>query len=182
MRRVLYLPTLTFVGCVLLAVSEVSAQGYRDYDDGYDSRPGRQKTIRCESDGGRYEYCPTSTRGSIRIERQLSRTPCRLYDTWGADGDGSSIWVRDGCRAVFVVEEYRRPQFGGGGGGGRGQTVTCKSEHYQYNFCRANIGRRRDVRVQRQLSDTPCYEGDNWGVERGGIWVERGCAAVFVIE
>jgi hypothetical protein len=180
MRSILYLTTRIFVSCGLFAVSEVSAQGYRDYDYGDRPGPGRQKTVRCESEGGRSEYCPTYTRGRIRVERQLSRTPCRQYETWGAEYDGSGVWVRDGCRAVFVVEEHRRPQYGGGGG--RGRTVTCKSEHYQYNFCRADIGRRRNVRVQRQLSDAPCSEGDNWGVERGGIWVERGCAAVFVIE
>src|SRR5262245_38264664 len=73
------------------------------YDDRYyDPRQGRR--ITCESRGGRYNYCRTDMRGRVRIERQLSDTPCRQYDTWGADGDGSGVWVSDGCRATFIVE------------------------------------------------------------------------------
>jgi hypothetical protein len=44
------------------------------------------------------------------------------------------------------------------------------------------VERRGQVRLQRQLSDTRCIRGDNWGVDRSGIWVDRGCSAEFVIE
>jgi hypothetical protein len=36
--------------------------------------------------------------------------------------------------------------------------------------------------LERQLSDARCIRGDNWGVDRGGIWVDRGCAAEFRVE
>jgi len=64
---------------------------------------GGQRTITCESKKGRYSYCQTDTVGRVRIERQLSDSPCRQYYTWGADGDGRGVWVADGCRAVFVL-------------------------------------------------------------------------------
>jgi len=39
----------------------------------------------------------------------------------------------------------------------------------------------REVRLQKNLSDTRCVRNDNWGVDRRGIWVDRGCAARFTI-
>jgi hypothetical protein len=140
---------------------------------------GGTKTIRCESRGERYEYCRTSTRGRVRLERQLSSAPCRQYSTWGTDGDGSGIWVRNGCRGIFVVEEYRHTYPDNWWGWGR--TVTCKSERFRYNHCTVDRRGRR-VRLERQLSDTPCRRGETWGLDREGIWVDRGCAAVFTIQ
>jgi hypothetical protein len=142
--------------------------------------PRRQRTITCESQRGRYAYCRTGTRGRVRIERRLSDAPCRQYDTWGADGDGSGIWVADGCRAVFVVEAYR-PPYAGGSRGREGRIITCKSEGFAYQYC--PVGRRHGrIRLERQRSDTPCIGGDNWGVDRNGVWVDRGCAADFRVE
>jgi hypothetical protein len=134
--------------------------------------------IECSSRGDRYEYCRTFAIGRVRLERQLSKTPCRQYQTWGADGDGSGVWVRNGCRGVFVVDR-------GGGhgrrGGGGARTVTCTSRDYSYAHCDVPIWGRR-VWVQRQLSDKRCVQGDNWGVDWSGIWVDRGCNAVFAID
>src|SRR5207237_9763441 len=67
----------------------------------------RDQTIRCESVGDKHTYCPTNTMGEVEMVRQLSKTRCEQYDTWGADGDGSGVWVRNGCRAEFVVRERR---------------------------------------------------------------------------
>lgn len=135
------------------------------------------KTVKCESQSNRYNYCYTNTTGRVRLDRQLSDTPCRQYSTWGADGDGSGIWVRNGCRAIFVVASG----WGGGGGGGGGRTITCKSKGWEYNHCSVNLRGQR-VRLGRQISGTRCIRGDNWGTDRGGIWVDRGCAAQFYIE
>lgn len=135
--------------------------------------------IECSSRGDRYEYCRTFAIGSVRLERQLSKTPCREYQTWGADGDGSGVWVRNGCRGVFVVQP------GGGhghhGGGGGVTSVTCTSKDYSYAHCDVPMW-GRSVWVQRQLSDKRCVQGNNWGVDWRGIWVDRGCNAVFAIR
>src|SRR5262249_45155631 len=131
-----------------------------------------RKTVKCESQSNRYNYCYTRTTGRVRLDRQLSNTPCRRYDTWGADGDGSGIWVRNGCRAIVGVEGgwggggggggWGGGGGGGGGGGWGGRTITCKSVNWQYNHCSANTKGRR-VRVNRQISGTRCNRGDNWG-------------------
>jgi len=134
------------------------------------------ETITCESKSERYDYCRTGTTGRVRLQRQLSDAPCQEYSTWGADRDGSGVWVTDGCRGVFVVEGRRPPR----SDWGDERTITCKSEHYDYTHCR--VKRRGQVRLERQLSDTRCIRGDNWGVDRNGIWVDRGCSAEFSIE
>jgi len=139
---------------------------------------GERKRIRCESEGGRHEYCRTGP-GYVRLERQLSRTPCVEYDTWGTKGDG--VWVRDGCRATFVVEERSPGVIGGGYGWWGNKSVVCKSEGYQYNHCPLKR-QGRGVRIVRQMSETRCARGDNWGTNRDGIWVDRGCAGEFVLE
>lgn len=55
-------------------------------------------------------------------------------------------------------------------------TVECRSQNYGRGYCRVHW---RDARIVRQLSDTPCRRGENWGMGRHGIWVDRGCSAIF---
>jgi hypothetical protein len=55
---------------------------------------GESKTITCESESGRQAYCRTYTTRRVELRRQLSKASCREYDTWGATGDGSGVWVR----------------------------------------------------------------------------------------
>jgi hypothetical protein len=64
----------------------------------------------------------------------------------------------------------------------RRQTVTCESREGRSEYC--PTGRRGNVRLDRQLSDAPCREYETWGTDRdgGGIWVDRGCRAVFSVE
>lgn len=38
----------------------------------------------------------------------------------------------------------------------------------------------RGVRLVEQTSDTRCVQGENWGVDRRGVWVDQGCAGRFV--
>ena len=170
--------TLVFLAVPFFFFGTVSATIAEDSRLAYRPNSGERR-ITCESERGRYAYCRTNTIGRVRLERRLSDASCRQYDTWGADGDGRGIWVSDGCRAVFSVESYGPIYPGGGGGGGR--TVTCKSEGFQYNHCPVDRRSRR-IRLGRQLSDTRCNQGNNWGVDRGGIWVDRGCGAEFVVE
>ena len=148
-----------------------------DDDEAYDRYQGRR--ITCESRGERYTYCPTNIHGRIRLERQLSDAPCREYHTWGADGDGGGIWVREGCRGIFMVES-RWARDGRRGHYDR-ETVTCKSKGFNANYC--PTGTRGRVRLERQLSDAPCREYYTWGADGdgSGIWVDQGCSAEFAI-
>ena len=185
MKKFLYCASLGLLMMTCFSFTRAAAEGLNSVPEenaqlAYRPSRGRQRTVTCESQRGRYAYCRTDTIGRVRLERRLSEAPCRQYDTWGADGDGSGIWVADGCRAVFVVEAYRFPH-AGGSWGGEGGIITCKSESFAYQYCR--VGRRRGrIRLERQLSDTRCVRGDNWGMERNGIWVDRGCAADFRVE
>jgi hypothetical protein len=136
--------------------------------------PAGERRITCESRGRTYDYCQTGTIGFVRLERRLSDAPCRQYESWGADADGAGIWVARGCRAVFVVSPYRpRPPR---------RKITCESRGRQYHYCRT--GTRGFVRLEHRLSDAPCRQYDTWGADDdgGGVWVGRGCRAVFVVE
>lgn len=145
----------------------------------YGGGGGGGKTITCESRSGRYNYCRTNMSGRLRLERQLSDAPCREYSTWGSDGDGSGVWVSDGCRAVFSVDSRA---YGGGYPERRGRLITCKSENYGQNYCRTDT--HGNVRLERQLSEASCREDSTWGSDRdgGGIWVDQGCAGEFSVR
>lgn len=125
----------------------------------------------CESRGRDFQYCPVQTRGSVRVVRTLSETPCILNRTWGYDAQG--IWVDSGCRARFLVSGT------GGGWESGGNLVTCESRDNRYEFCRVRT--RGDVRLSRQLSRDPCVAGRTWGFQQDGIWVADGCRADFEV-
>lgn len=56
-------------------------------------------------------------------------------------------------------------------------TVRCESDNYDFQRCPADT--RGGVELRRQLSDTDCRRGENWGYDRRGIWVDNGCAGEF---
>lgn len=63
--------------------------------------PAREVT--CESVGKAQTECDMDTHGEVRLVRQLSRTECVQNRTWGLYHH--SVWVKDGCRAVFSNED-----------------------------------------------------------------------------
>jgi hypothetical protein len=150
--------------------------------------------VECASDKGRRVECPMNTRGEVRIVRQLSRAPCVDGQSWGLSKH--SVWVSDGCRAVFASDGppeqqgggYGAPAYGGGfagaqsyGGGGGGAaapaTVTCSSNDGGRTEC--DMDTRGEVRLVRQQSRAPCVEGQSWGLSKHSIWVSGGCRATF---
>lgn len=60
------------------------------------------------------------------------------------------------------------------------QTVYCESGDMKRHWCSEGIGRR--VTLIRQRSDARCVQGRTWGVDRSGIWVDRGCRADFEVR
>jgi hypothetical protein len=60
---------------------------------------------------------------------------------------------------------------------GGGDAVECVSRNFAYTRCDVPW---RDARLVRQLSDTTCIRGQNWGIDRRGLWVDRGCGGRFV--
>ncbi|MCR8526485.1 DUF3011 domain-containing protein, partial [Escherichia coli] len=57
------------------------------------------------------------------------------------------------------------------------QTVRCESNNYRYQYCRVDTDNR--VSLRRQRSSSACRQGDSWGYDRRGVWVDRGCGAEF---
>ena len=145
-----------------------------NWGGGNNGRPGQ--VIRCESWQFQPARCGMDTRGGVQIHRVIAGD-CR-QGNWGRDRNG--VWVVNGCRAEFVS--------GGGGGsgggnwgggnwgGGMNQVVECNSIRYRPARCNARIN--SGVQVDRVLGGE-CIEGRSWGWDRGGIWVNNGCRALF---
>ncbi len=134
-----------------------------------------EQTVNCSSNDGRRNYCGQYGTRDIRLSRQISGSPCVQGQTWGVDRGG--LWVDRGCRADFFVA-------GGGYGPPPGppppQVITCSSNDGRRNWC--DVGGRRDIRLNRQISGSACVEGQTWGVDNRGVWVDRGCRAEFRIR
>lgn len=59
-------------------------------------------------------------------------------------------------------------------------TFQCESRNNRYTNC--DSGRvRGQVEIYRQLSDRRCVYGQNWGNDRGQVWVDDGCRAEFAV-
>jgi len=132
------------------------------------------RVFRCESIDNRSQHCPANTRGGVELVRQFSKRACIRGQSWGWDDRG--VWVSGGCRAEF------RMMSGGWNGGGqdpRAQIVRCESNDGRQRMC--PVSTRGGVRMVRQLSKAPCIEGQSWGRNRDGIWVQRGCRADFEV-
>jgi hypothetical protein len=141
------------------------------------------QTIYCASDDGKRNYCSANTRGGVQMTKQRSGSACTQGQTWGWDNRG--IWVDRGCRAEFIAGNGGSNGGGwnggggnNGGGGGGGQTVTCSSDDGKRHYC--NINTQGGVSLSRQISGSACNQGQSWGYDNRGVWVDRGCRAEFV--
>lgn len=136
-------------------------------------------TVTCESRNDGRRHCPVANidSGSVYMERKLSQTNCQRDVNWGVDREG--IWVDDGCRAVFAFV-YRH---GGGSSSssrpGRSGTVRCESHDDRRRHCEVVDIDPDSVTMDRKLSQSNCYRGQNWDADSGGIWVDKGCRAEF---
>lgn len=163
----LFLIAATLIAASCAAPSPTIAQ------PGYGGAP----RITCSSNDGNRNWCDIGGSRDVRLVRQISGSACIRDNTWGVDRRG--LWVDRGCRAEFVV--------GRGGpppppppGPGPSAVVTCSSNDGNRRWC--DIGGRRDVRLVRQISGSPCVRGQTWDVDRRGLWVDRGCRADFKVR
>lgn len=60
--------------------------------------------------------------------------------------------------------------------------LTCESQKGRRSYCDINPAQGAEVRLSRQLSDSPCDEGYTWGKDSRGVWVDRGCRAEFSVR
>ena len=61
-----------------------------------------------------------------------------------------------------------------------GRQVTCASDDGRRHLCQVDTS--RGVRMTNQRSGSPCIQGQTWGYDRRGIWVDRGCRADFYLS
>ncbi len=144
--------------------------------------------VTCASDDGKRHYCQVNTSRGVQMVKQRSGSPCIEGQTWGSDRRG--VWVDRGCRAEFALggggNGWQGPGNGNGNGwngpgngGGGVQRVTCSSDDGKRNRCNADTS--RGVQMVNQRSGSPCVQGQTWGYDRRGIWVDRGCRADFAV-
>ena len=140
-----------------------------------------QQSIKCESNNGSRVYCGNFNSNQVTLARQISGSPCDRGRTWGVDNRG--LWVDRGCRAYFNVSRgYGGSGYGGNNyrGGGGSQTVKCESNNGSRNYCGSFSSNQ--VSLQQQISGSPCDRGRTWGVDNRGLWVDRGCRAIFNVS
>lgn len=126
-----------------------------------------QTNVRCESADGRYAECDMGGIGRVTLSRQLSDANCVEGKTWGyRDG---KVWVNNGCRADFALMS-----------GGLDRLVMCESINGKPAHCDADT--TGGVKLARQVSDSNCRFGKEWGYDRNGIWVTDGCRAEFAVR
>lgn len=137
------------------------------------------KRVRCEAPANGIKHCPAETKNGVRLVRLLSTSECVENRDWGTDPDG--IWMARGCRAEFLVgpvDASGRPL---------GPTIDpqlkklqCASADNQLTRC--DVAVDKGVDLLRQLSKTRCVKGANWGWDKNGIWVDKGCRAEFGVH
>lgn len=145
----------------------------------FDFRPsgggsGRGHQIACSSQNFQHRFCRSDRRVvRARLIEQRSRAACVQGRTWGFQDDG--IWVDKGCSGLFAVEERGRPT------PPSVNRVSCESRGFQYAFC--GVGRAISrAWLDEQRSRAPCIQGESWGFQGGGVWVDKGCSAVFAFD
>lgn len=78
---------------------------------------------------------------------------------------------------MMVAPANADPQRGSDRHNDRNNRVECSSKDYRFTRCGVNW---RNADLIRQTSQSQCIEGRTWGIDRQGLWVDRGCGGVFV--
>lgn len=172
-RIVAWLASAAVFAATTVAVPQAgAAQGRSQQAPGGGFRPRAQQIV-CESWQFRPAQCAVDTRGGVRLLQQTGGL-CTRGQTWGYTPRG--IWVTNGCRAIFAVV----PGPGGGGlppGPPHGRLIVCASWQFQPQRCATDVYRRPRIEV---IAGT-CIAGRTWGWDRGGVWVNGGCRARFLL-
>jgi hypothetical protein len=186
--------TVMGIGLIFAAATLAPSAGVQAQD----RRHGGDEAVECSSQDFKRERCDVPWRDA-RLERQLSDTRCVRGQNWGIDRHG--LWVDRGCSGRFVSaddrghgrdrdrHDYGRDNDRADAGGWQPDpswnqrfTVACESQDGQNHFCAVDLGGAGRASLARQLSQTRCVEGENWGSNRAGVWVSAGCRGVFTID
>ena len=61
---------------------------------------------------------------------------------------------------------------------GNSTTVRCRSTNGRFRHCPVN-GWVRGAQLTRQIGGSNCVQGESWGNDNNGVWVDRGCQGEF---
>ena len=61
----------------------------------------------------------------------------------------------------------------------QGQIIPCSSDDGEKRYCEADT--RHGAHLVQQRSQAPCKEGESWGYDEEGIWVDKGCGGDFAL-
>lgn len=164
------LMVLPLSGCATIA----SWFGHKTHDD--QAQPVVVQRFACESKGKDLHYCDVETAAGIRLVKQVSNIPCIKERTWGYNRHG--VWVDKGCRGEFMAGagDDDDPLLDTAHG-----VVRCESDEQRRRRCNTAVT-RTPVELLKQLSDTQCVQGQSWGWDGQGIWVDGGCRALFRVR
>ncbi|MEE4379971.1 MAG: DUF3011 domain-containing protein [Candidatus Competibacteraceae bacterium] len=176
--------------CLSLLLCALPALAERIYDNGmyFDTQD-----MRWHDNYGVCNTCTPDNGFPIPIERltpnrrgfYFSGGTMQWYDSRGVCrtcNPDNGFWIpetyqhtreyrREREQYSYLLEQPSRP------GGESERTFTCSSKKFRRTRCEA----QGQVRLVLQLSNSPCAEGQTWGYEPGGIWVDQGCSAKFAV-
>ena len=98
-------------------------------------------------------------------------------DDWNDWND----WDDDYYRRRSRRDRYDRDDYDRNGNR-RTYMISCSSTRDRYRLCRAAISRYDRVTLKQRLSNSNCQRGRTWGYNNEGIWVDRGCRALFEVQ
>jgi hypothetical protein len=121
-------------------------------------------SVFCEPRRRKLTRCAADTSAGALVE--ATEGECALGRSFGFDGDG--VWVSDRCAVSFRV----------GIAPPRGRPLRCDwIAGGPRRFCALDTA--GGVVLERPLGSAPCVYGVSWGLVEGGVWVDRGCSALF---
>lgn len=98
-----------------------------------------------------------------------------------------TVWARQPGGGWKIIRNMALPADRGGRDFDRGPReseqgfpIRCESDDMGRHSCSAPVQIARAV-MTRQVSGSPCTQGQTWGWQGSNIWVDRGCRAEFTV-
>lgn len=160
--------TATLAALALLPASAQADDGHR-YNQYGNSDARIAASVTCKSRDYRAARCPIPASGTVRLVRQISDARCVEGRSYGIQR--RSIWVDDGCAAVFAVVQHNQ-RYGTNTGGKGGWTYGNygKYENYgnygaQAHWQARNGKASKDYAVQACLREAQLQTGRRTDVD-----------------
>lgn len=122
--------------------------------------------------------------GLNRCEDRWTPGPNPNQQCWRYDGQPRLCDQQPNCswdrRSNSCVDDWNNPGPGPGPRQPQYQTVRCESGDYRFQTCFVP-GQVVSAYVLRQLSSSRCVQGQTFGFDARGLWVDRGCRAEFYV-